>query len=100
MKHAVTLGFLAAIWIIFPALAGERWEMIYGGQQDDIEKAQSELSTALNDPNKRRLMECIGVKVWAHPPAGWTAPTQKECYQLERMMGIPENELQYMPLAR
>lgn len=81
---------------------------IFAGSSEDkdvrgavnVEKAQGELSHAMEDPRKRRLTECIGVQVYKSPPPGWTAPTKEECYELEREMGATENELYYAPLNR
>ena len=46
------------------------------------------MAVALQDPNKVRLMECIGVNPWKAKPAGWTAPTEQECAALEKRLGL------------
>lgn len=50
------------------------------------ERAQREIGTAMQDPRKVRLMECIGVNPWKVKPDGWISPTVEECDQLKQVL--------------
>ncbi|MEZ2346874.1 hypothetical protein [Terriglobus sp. RCC_193] len=52
-----------------------------------LQDAEKQVSTALQDPDKVRLMECIGVNPWKEKPSGWTSPTVEECSALQEKLG-------------
>lgn len=54
---------------------------------NDLEKAKQQIAEAMQDPDKVRLMECIGVNPWKVKPNGWTPPTKRECAALEQKLG-------------
>lgn len=54
--------------------------------QPRIEQAIKQVDTAMQDPRKVRLMECIGVDPWKVKPAGWKPPTEEECSQLNQAL--------------
>ena len=56
---------------------------------DDAEKATD---TALRDPNKVRLMECIGVNPWKVKPAGWTPPSEEECALIKNELDVENKQ--------
>lgn len=51
------------------------------------EKASKQIETAMQDPRKVRLMECLAVDTWEVKPNGWTPPTDDECNQLKQVLG-------------
>jgi len=59
---------------------------------DEFEKSKLNFAKAMEDPDKRRLMECIGVEVYKTKPYGWTPPSTQECDQLNAKFGIDKNE--------
>lgn len=65
-------------------------------QTNTQELTKEEIDQTINniakDPNKIRLTECLGVRVWESPPKGWKPPTEKECFKLADKMGIPKEE--------
>ncbi|MFV0575967.1 MAG: DUF4236 domain-containing protein [Vibrio sp.] len=57
-----------------------------------IEKApqqqlEEQLTEALKDPRKRRLMECHGINPWKTKPDNWTPPTKEECAKIDKILG-------------
>lgn len=55
--------------------------------EPNIERALKQVDTAMQDPRKVRLMECIGVNPWKVKPARWVPPTEEECNQLKQVLG-------------
>jgi hypothetical protein len=55
----------------------------------DLEKAEAAVSNAMKDPQKVKLMECAGVKVYEDPQPAGHPPSADECAQIERSAGIP-----------
>ena len=49
-----------------------------------IEHAEEQMSKVMQDPEKLRYMECMGINPWKQKPAGWTAPTAEECSSIEQ----------------
>jgi pyruvate/2-oxoglutarate dehydrogenase complex dihydrolipoamide acyltransferase (E2) component len=62
----------------------------------EIEHAEQQVGAALQDPFKRRLMECMGVNPWETKPVGWTAPTNEECARVIQHLepGITPQDLE------
>lgn len=56
-------------------------------EQRLLEHASQQVADAMQDPDKVRLMECIGVYLWKVRPDGWTAPTEGECAALKQKLG-------------
>lgn len=53
----------------------------------EIEESLKNLSKAMEDPDKVRLMECMGVQVYKEVPDGWVPPTDGECDSLKEKLG-------------
>jgi hypothetical protein len=78
------------------------------GNKEIVEHAKQEISAAMQDPSKVRLMECVGVNTWEVKPAGWVPPTKEECALLQQKLGAaadarkataaPENPSQELAL--
>lgn len=59
-----------------------------------VEKSIRNVRESLKDPDKRRMMECIGVQVYQTPPDGWTPPTEEECQSLKERLQINDGGAQ------
>lgn len=60
---------------------------------NELENARQQISKAMQDSDKVRLMECIGVNPWKVKPDGWIAPTKNECTLLQQKMEGNEQKL-------
>lgn len=58
-----------------------------------IRRAEVAVQNALKDPKKVRLIECLGVNPYAVRPSNWKAPTEEECDELQRSMGLSPMKL-------
>lgn len=59
----------------------------------ELEKAETAVSNAMKDPQKVKLMECAGVKVYEDPQPLGHPPSAEECAQIERDAGIPPDDV-------
>mgnify|MGYP003597689415 FL=1 len=55
--------------------------------ESTVEQATKQIETAMQDPRKVRLMECMGINPWKEKPAMWSPPTEDECNQLTLVLG-------------
>jgi hypothetical protein len=97
-KKTKWLWITLALIIFFIAIAPKNHRVTEPAAKEDsstdstakaeqLERAKKQLESAMQDPRKVRLMECVGVNPWKVKPDGWTPPTKEECDQLKRVLG-------------
>ena len=56
------------------------------GDAAALARGARQIEAAMQDPDKMRLMECIGINPWKEKPTGWTPPTTGECNAVKRKL--------------
>jgi hypothetical protein len=86
----------------FPSYCTWKYETVSGNEtwqektessvsNEQLEHAKNQVSEAMKDPRKVRLMECMGINPWEVKPAGWVPPTKEECTQIQQVLSAEAN---------